>query len=62
MNKQEKTNVPNYPKLTWAELKEILINQGIQDTDEIDRIDISWGRPEDVECKKDKDFGWQVFL
>lgn len=62
MNKQEKTNVPNYPKLTWAELKEILINQGIQDSDEIDRIDISWGRPEDVECKKDKDFGWQVFL
>ena len=62
MNKPENKTIPNYPKLTWAELRDALVKQGIRDDDEIDRIDVSWGRLEELECKKDQDFGWQVFL
>jgi len=33
---------------------------GVQDDDEIDCIEISWGTPDQVKLKKDADFGWQI--
>ncbi len=56
------SRVPNNTKLTWKEFCQRLHAAGIQDDDEIDKIDISWGRPEDIECRKDRDFGWQILL
>lgn len=47
-------------KITWGELKKLAEQAGIQDSDEIDAIDISWGDIEEVECNKDEDFGWQI--
>lgn len=49
-------------KLTWKQFKELLENAGIQDTDEIDDIDLSWGDLNDFECYKDEVFGWKVRL
>lgn len=49
-------------KITWGELKQLAEQMGIQDNDEIDAIDISWGSIEDVSCTKDEDFGWQIRL
>ena len=49
-------------KITWGELKRLAERVGIQDDDEIDAIDISWGSIDDVECEKDEDFGWQIRL
>ena len=49
-------------KITWGELKQLAETMGVQDNDEIDAIDISWGSIEDVKCEKDEDFGWQIRL
>ncbi len=49
-------------KLTWGELKRRLEAAGVRDEDEIDRIDISWGNPEAIECVHDEDFGWRIIL
>lgn len=49
-------------KITWGELKRLAETMGVQDGDEIDAIDISWGSIEDVQCEKDEDFGWQIRL
>jgi hypothetical protein len=49
-------------KLTWKEFKELCEQQGVQDNDELDIIDISWGSLEYFEAKKDEDFGWQITL
>ena len=49
-------------KLTWKQFKELLENAGVQDADEIDDIDLSWGDLNDFECYKDEVFGWKVRL
>ncbi|MDH5547130.1 MAG: hypothetical protein OEZ43_16200 [Gammaproteobacteria bacterium] len=49
-------------KITWGELKALAENAGVRDEDEIDLIDIAWGRIEDCQCTKDEDFGWQIRL
>ena len=49
-------------KITWKELKEHCEAAGIQDNDAIDLISITWGNPNDLICKKDEDFGWQIVL
>ena len=49
-------------KLTWQELKNLIESYGVQADDEIDKIDISWGSIEELECRKDEDFGWQIRL
>ena len=46
-------------KLTWQEIKTLIESSGVRAEDE---IDISWGSVEDLECKKDEDFGWQIRL
>jgi hypothetical protein len=49
-------------KLTWKKFKELCEQQGIQDNDELDIIDVSWGSVEYFEAQKDEDFGWQITL
>lgn len=49
-------------KLTWGEIKRLLEEAGVRDEDEIDRIDISWGSIDDLECVRDEDFGWRIVL
>lgn len=49
-------------KLTWQELKALIEAAGVLADDEIDKIDISWGAIEELECHKDEDFGWQIRL
>ena len=49
-------------KLTWQEIKVLIESAGVQANDEIDKIDISWGASEELECRKDEDFGWQIRL
>ena len=49
-------------KLTWQEIKALIESSGVRAEDEIDKIDISWGSVEELECKKDEDFGWQIRL
>jgi hypothetical protein len=56
------SKTPKASKLTWKEFKELCEQQGIQDNDELDIIDISWGSLEYFEAKKDEDFGWQITL
>jgi hypothetical protein len=58
----QKTVTTNSTKLTWKEFKELCEKKGVQDSDELDSIDISWGDIEYFECKKDEDFGWQISL
>ena len=53
---------PQTNKLTWKQFKELCEQRGIQDNDELDIIDISWGSVEYFEAKKDEDFGWQITL
>lgn len=55
-----KEKKPRDGKITWGELKRLAEQAGIQDGDEIDAIDISWGTIEDVNCFHDEDFGWQI--
>jgi hypothetical protein len=60
MNPAPEESIPT--KLTWKKFKELCEQQGIQDNDELDIIDISWGSVEYFEAKKDEDFGWQITL
>ena len=53
---------PDEKKLTWQELKNLIESSGVQADDEIDKIDISWGSIEELECNKDEDFGWRIIL
>ena len=53
---------PHAQKLTWKQFLELCEKSGINEDDEIDIIDISWGGAEDFECKKDDDFGWHITL
>jgi len=58
----QKPLIADATKLTWKQFKELCEKKGIQDNDELDIIDISWGDIEFFECKKDEDFGWQITL
>lgn len=49
-------------KLTWQEIKALIEQAGVKNSDEIDRIDISWGKLEEFVCNKDDDFGWRIQL
>jgi len=49
-------------KITWQDLKALCENAGMKDTDFIDVVEISWGRSEQLQCKKDEDFGWQITM
>ena len=52
----------NEKKLTWGEFVRRAREAGITDNDEIDNISVSWGSPDELEIKKDEDFGWQISL
>ena len=67
--KEEKNTVknnyaPSSPrnKLTWREIKDLIEKSGVNDADEIDEIDISWGNAKNFKCEKDEDFGWKIHL
>ncbi len=47
-------------KFTWQQVRQLIEQAGVQDDDEIDCIEISWGTTDQVKLKKDKDFGWQI--
>ena len=49
-------------KLTWGEILQLIENAGVDSSDEIDKIDISWGSIEEFTCSKDEVFGWQIRL
>ena len=61
-DKQKVLSPKKEGKITWGELKKLLEQAGINESDEIDAIDISWGSIDDVKCEKDEDFGWQIHL
>lgn len=58
--------MPNKPatkrstKFTWKEVRQLIEEAGVQDSDEIDCIEISWGTSDQVKLNKDEDFGWQI--
>ena len=58
MSNQKNTNL----KTTWGDLKALCENSGMQDSDYIDVVDISWGTSEQLKCVKDADFGWQITM
>lgn len=47
-------------KFTWQQVRQLIEQAGVQDDDEIDCIEISWGTTDQIKLKKDKDFGWQI--
>jgi len=47
-------------KFTWREIRRMVEEAGVQDDDEIDCIEISWGTADQVKLNKDEDFGWQI--
>jgi len=47
-------------KFTWQQVRQLIEQAGVQDDDEIDCIEISWGTTDQVKLKKDEDFGWQI--
>jgi len=47
-------------KFTWKEVRRMIEAAGVQDEDEIDCIEISWGTSDQVKLNKDEDFGWQI--
>lgn len=49
-------------KVTWGELKAFVEKTGISDTDEIDLMDITWGKVDKLKATFDADFGWQICL
>jgi len=57
-----KCATPDEKKLTWLEVKNLIEQAGVKNNDEIDRIDISWGRIDEFICNKDEDFGWMIQL
>jgi hypothetical protein len=59
---KEETENESGGKITWGQLKHILESSGISDEDEIDRIDLGWGDPQQIKIEYDEIFGWQIFL
>lgn len=57
-----KCATPTERKLTWREIKEVIEAAGVKGDDEIDKIEISWGKLEELLCTQDDDFGWQIRL
>ncbi len=49
-------------KLTWKEVREMIERAGVEDGDEIDCIELSWGTADQVHIIRDDDFGWQIRL
>ncbi len=47
-------------KFTWQQVRQLIEQAGVQDDDEIDCIEISWGTSDQVKLNKDEDFGWQI--
>ncbi len=47
-------------KFTWQQVRQLIEQAGVQDHDEIDCIEISWGTTDQVKLNKDEDFGWQI--
>lgn len=47
-------------KFTWREIRRMIEEAGVQDDDEIDCIELSWGTVDQVNLTKDEDFGWQI--
>ncbi|HHJ81233.1 MAG TPA: hypothetical protein ENJ65_06325 [Candidatus Tenderia electrophaga] len=47
-------------KFTWQQVRQLIEQAGVQDDDEIDCIEISWGTTDQIKLRKDKDFGWQI--
>jgi len=47
-------------KFTWQQVRQLIEQAGVQDDDEIDCIEISWGTTDQVKLNKDEDFGWQI--
>lgn len=60
MNKLSAERQPE--KLTWKKLKELIESAGVNDTDVIDDIDVSWGEIAEFKCFKDEVFGWKIRL
>ena len=58
----EKSLAPTGDKVTWGELKQFVEKTGIEDSDEIDLIDITWGKMDKLQANFDADFGWQICL
>ena len=58
----ERLLIKSNEKLTWGELIRRAQEAGITDDDEIDNISVSWGSPDELEIKRDEDFGWQISL
>ena len=59
----EKINIASTgEKITWGDLKQVIEKSGIENNDEIDTIDISWGKADKLKVLFDEDFGWQIIL
>lgn len=58
----EKILAPTGDKVTWGEIKQFIEKTGIRDTDEIDSIDVAWGKLDKLKATFDTDFGWQICL
>ena len=53
---------PTGEKITWGDLKKFVETTGITDNDEIDSIDITWGKMDKLKATFDDDFGWKIVL
>lgn len=49
-------------RLTWSSFKAKVEAAGVMESDYIDSIDISWGDPDELSCRKDDEFGWIIKL
>ena len=56
----DKQKATRSTKFTWQEVRRLIEAAGVQDDDEIDCIEISWGTIDQVKLNKDEDFGWQI--
>lgn len=59
---EEKRRPKTGEKITWGAFKQLVENQGVLDNDEIDLIDISWGKADKLKVRLDEDFGWKISL
>ena len=56
----DKPTTKRTTKFTWQQVRQLIEQAGVQDDDEIDCIEISWGTTDQVKLNKDEDFGWQI--
>ena len=56
----DKPTIKRSTKFTWQQVRQLIEQAGVQDDDEIDCIEISWGTSDQVKLNKDEDFGWQI--